>query len=73
MREDRWQNVVHAALLLEEQAAQLSPESAQARRLQVQLLLGSLLEVFPSSVDPVEDFEGFAVRKLAQALKRALE
>jgi hypothetical protein len=73
MREDRWQNVVNAALLLEEQAAQLSPESAQARRLQVQLLLGSLLEVFPSSVDPVEDFEGFAVRKLAQALQRALE
>lgn len=73
MREDRWQNMVHAALLLEEQAAQVSPESAQARRLQVQLLLGSLLEVFPSSVDPVDDFEGFAVRKLAQALQRALE
>ncbi len=73
MREDRWQNMVHAALLLEEQVVAADPASAQQRRRQVQVLLGSLLEVFPSSVDPVDDFEGFAVRKLAQALQRALE
>ena len=73
MREDRWQNMVHAALLLEEQVLAADPASAQQRRRQVQVLLGSLLEVFPSSVDPVDDFEGFAVRKLAQALQRALE
>ena len=73
MREDRWQNMVHAALLLEEQVTSADPASAQQRRRQVQVLLGSLLEVFPSSVDPVDDFEGFAVRKLAQALQRALE
>jgi len=70
MREDRWQNVVHAALLLEDRMA-LGPQR-EARLEDVQVLLGSLLEVFPSSVDPVEDFEGFAVRKLAQALQRAL-
>ncbi|HET9452586.1 MAG TPA: hypothetical protein VFO83_16970 [Aggregicoccus sp.] len=73
MREDRWLHMVHAALLLEEQLVQEHPVSAQERRRRVELLLGSLLEVFPSSLDPVDDFEGFAVRKLAQALQRALE
>jgi hypothetical protein len=74
MREDRWQNVVHAALLLEDRLALRppgrSPDAADLREAQV--LLASLLEVFPSSLDPVDDFEGFAVRKLAQALQRAL-
>ena len=73
MREDRWQHMVHAALLLEEQLGPGEPASAQERRRRVQGLLDSLLEVFPSSLDPVDDFEGFAVRKLAQALQRALE
>ena len=73
MREDRWQHMVHAALLLEEQLGQQDLASAQERRRRVQGLLDSLLEVFPSSLDPVDDFEGFAVRKLAQALQRALE
>jgi hypothetical protein len=73
MREDRWQHMVHAALLLEEQLGQQDLAAAQERRRRVQALLDSLLEVFPSSLDPVDDFEGFAVRKLAQALQRALE
>jgi hypothetical protein len=75
MREDRWQNMVHAALLLEEQVRGAPPGRTPTpeRRRQVQVLLDNLLEVFPSSVDPVEDFEGFAVRKLAQALQRALD
>jgi hypothetical protein len=41
-------------------------------RARLQEVLDSLLEVFPSSLDPVEDFEGFAVRRLAQALRRQL-
>jgi hypothetical protein len=71
MHEQRWLNVVHAALRLEDWLAAQAPGAAA--RSEVQVLLGSLLEVFPSSVDPVEDLEGFAVRKLAQALQRALE
>ncbi len=34
--------------------------------------LESTLEVFPSSVDPVEDFEGYAVRRMVQGLLAAL-
>ena len=66
-REDRWLHLVQGALRLEEGVA--SPASRVA---DVQALLDSLLEVFPSSVDPVDDFEGYAVRKLAQALRGAL-
>ncbi|MBF5044797.1 hypothetical protein FGE12_20530 [Aggregicoccus sp. 17bor-14] len=66
-REDRWLHLVQAALRLEEGDASAAPRVAD-----VQALLDSLLEVFPSSVDPVEDFEGYAVRKLAQALRSAL-
>ncbi|HYO72557.1 MAG TPA: hypothetical protein VEU33_41440 [Archangium sp.] len=35
--------------------------------------VNSLLEVFPSSVDPLEDFEGYAVRRMLLSLRRALE
>jgi hypothetical protein len=67
MREDRWQHLLHTAFLLEEEA------SLEERQRRVKVLLGSLLEVFPSSVDPVDDFEGYAVRRLAQVLLRTLE
>ncbi|QSQ19701.1 hypothetical protein JY651_30885 [Pyxidicoccus parkwayensis] len=77
MREDRWQHLVHTSLLLEEedgapQALEGLPAREERQR-RAKLLLGSLLEVFPSSLDPVEDFEGYAVRRLAQALLRTLE
>ncbi|WP_164021777.1 hypothetical protein [Pyxidicoccus trucidator] len=75
-REDRWQHLVHTAFLLEEEdsashAAGATPEPEERQR-RVKVLLGSLLEVFPSSLDPVEDFEGYAVRRLAQSLLRTL-
>jgi hypothetical protein len=35
-------------------------------------MLESFLEVFPSSVDPVDDFEGYAIRRVLLALRRAL-
>ena len=74
MRQDRWQSVVQAAFLLEE--AQVNevggPAAAQERLRRVQAMLDSLLEVFPASIDPVDDFEGFALRRLAQALRRTL-
>lgn len=76
MREDRWQHLLHAAHLLEEEdrAAHATGATAdlEARQRRVKVLLGSLLEVFPSSVDPVDDFEGYAVRRLAQVLLRTL-
>jgi len=52
----------------------LSPEAhAAARDRWVGTLLDNLLEVFPHTLDPVEDFEGYAVRRLAQALRRACD
>jgi hypothetical protein len=35
-------------------------------------MIESALEVFPETVDPVEDFEGYAVRRLLLALNAAL-
>jgi hypothetical protein len=62
-RQDRWQNLLATAMSLEANAS----DPAAVRR-----LLDSVLEVFPASLDPVDDFEGFAVRRLAQAFRQAL-
>ncbi len=65
-RVDRWQHLVTIALLLDESP----PEMATA---EVRALLHSVLEVFPKSIEPIDDFEAYAVRRLAAALLRALE
>lgn len=67
MRVDRWQNLLNAAELVEAGAPR-EADAALARR-----VLDNVLEVFPSGLDPVEDLEGYAVRRLALALRRALE
>lgn len=71
---DRWQNLTVGALRLEEQLALRDRRglSQTARAQLLQALLDNVLEVFPSTLDPVDDFEGFAVRRFAQALQRAL-
>lgn len=71
-RNDRWQNLVSRAFLLEEQlrgARSAVPPSGLKAAMDY---LESTLEVFPSSVDPVDDFEGYAVRRMAQGLLTAL-
>jgi len=71
-RNDRWQNLVSRAFLLEEQlrgAGGGAPPSGLKAAVDY---LESTLEVFPSSVDPVEDFEGYAVRRMVQGLLAAL-
>ena len=68
MREDRWQHLVHAAELLEEPGT-----DALKRRARLEVLLCSLLEVFPSTLDPVDDFEAWALRRFTQALRKSLE
>lgn len=63
-REDRWQNLVNAAFLL---------DSGRAGALQdATALVEHVLEVFGPTIDPVEDFEGYAVRRFALALREAL-
>jgi len=73
-RTDRWQSLVAGAFLLEETlASKEGPGDASGALPPALRYLDSLLEVFPSSLDPVEDFEGYAVRRMALALRRALE
>lgn len=68
-RTDRWQHLVSGAFSLD-QAEQLP--SAE-RRAQALAYLESVLEVFPSGLDPLEDFEGYAVRRAALSVLRALQ
>lgn len=71
MRDDRWQNLVQGAFDLSEKlSAGEAPAAARAE--EARRLLDSVLEVFGPSIDPVEDFEGYAVRRLALALREAL-
>jgi hypothetical protein len=73
-RTDRWQSLVTGAFLLEESLKATPPPSdTRPPRALAVSYLDSVLEVFPSSVDPVEDFEGYAIRRMALALRRALE
>jgi hypothetical protein len=73
-RTDRWQSLVAGAFLLEETLTSKEAAVREAGAIPPALrYLESLLEVFPSSVDPLEDFEGYAVRRMALALRRALE
>lgn len=67
-REDRWQHLVQVSFLLEARDAEPGPD----RRQSLCAVVDDLLEVFPSSVDPVDDFEAYAVRRFALALRRML-
>ncbi len=71
-RDDRWQNLVTGAFHLDDELASVRVRGSVARRRLAIEYLDSILEVFPSDLDPVEDFEGYAVRRLAQSLRRAL-
>jgi hypothetical protein len=68
-RDDRWQNLVSGAFRLGESEGRLQdgPSAAQALA-----YLDNVLEVFGPSIDPVTDFEGYAVRRMALALRQAL-
>lgn len=73
-RTDRWQSLVMGAFLLEETLGSKPGAGGAAGAIPPALrYLDSLLEVFPSNLDPLEDFEGYAVRRMALALRRALE
>ncbi len=68
-RMDRWQNLVNAAFLLDEAKDGAGPVRVERAR----AALENVLEVFPGSLDPVDDFEAWAVRRLALALHRTLQ
>ncbi len=59
-RQDRWQHLLSAAFSVEE---------AQDPDLEMERRVDSLLEVFPSDLDPVDEFEAYAVRRFALAVR----
>lgn len=61
-RFDRWQNLVSGAFRLSE----------SGKRREALAFLDNVLEVFGPGIDPVDDFEGYAVRRMALALRAAL-
>ena len=65
-KEDRWQHLVAGSFALAEEGGDAKDRLAAAER-----YLTSVLEVFPPGLDPVEDFEGYAVRRMALALLEA--
>jgi len=71
-RDDRWQNLVTGSFHLDDELGSVRVRGSVARRRLAIEYLDSILEVFPADLDPVEDFEGYAVRRLAQSLRRAL-
>lgn len=73
-RTDRWQSLVMGAFQLDEAlASRQEPSEGPGAAAHALRYLESLLEVFPSSVDPLEDFEGYAVRRMLLSLRHALE
>ncbi|WNG55568.1 hypothetical protein F0U59_12910 [Archangium gephyra] len=73
-RTDRWQSMVVGAFHLDETLGSKEvPGDGSGAAAHTLLYLDHLLETFPSSVDPLEDFEGYAVRRMLLSLRRALE
>jgi hypothetical protein len=62
---DRWGHLANAAFHLDEAS------DGDGRKAAL-VALDSVLEVFDVEADPVEDFQGYAVRRLALSLRRVL-
>lgn len=61
----RWASLSSLAFALD--------ELPSPRREDLAVALDTVLELFDEQLDPVEDFEGAAVRRFARSLQRALE
>lgn len=64
--ENRWGHLVNAAFHVE------STASTQGGIDATLALVDSALEVFGPEIDPVDDFEGYAVRRFLLAIQAAL-
>lgn len=63
---EKWKHLIYAAETLSERGR--NPHSIR----KVVECLNSIEEVFPKTLDPIEDFEGFALRQFVKALKSSL-
>ena len=66
VRVDRWQHLVSGAFRLTAAPVRAKPDEARD-------YLANVLEVFGPETDPVDDWEGYAVRRMALALRDAME
>jgi hypothetical protein len=64
----RWSHLVNLAFLLRGCEGGAAPERSRV----VLEAIDSALEVFPPETEPLEDFEGYAVRRLLLALRKTL-
>ena len=60
----RWEHLVGAAFRLD--------ETRDAELRDALAALDSVLEVFDAQLDPVDDFPGYALRRLASSLRRVI-
>lgn len=63
---EKWKHVIYTAEALSEMTR--DPASIE----NVIKCLDDIEEVFPKTLDPVEEFEGYALRQFSKALKSAL-
>ena len=68
-RDDRWAHLASLAFRIDEGQR----DALQERLTAAAALLDGATEVFPPSLDPLEDFEGYAVRRLLLALRTLIE
>jgi hypothetical protein len=69
MSEELWMSLVRAAHSLEEDVRDATPEAARERAFAT---VQTIVEIFPRTLDPFTEFEGYAVRQFAKALLAAL-
>lgn len=81
---NRWEHLIEIAFQLAESIDELDmgeagaadqadePQASRKRVAGALEALDALLEAFPGSIDPVEDVEGYGVRRMAVSLRRAL-
>lgn len=65
---DRWHQMIDGAELVSTRIGQLE-DCPQAHLDHAIEYLESVLEAFPSSIDPVQDLEGYAIRRMARAVQ----
>jgi hypothetical protein len=73
-RNDRWQHLCLITERIDRLSAEIKQGQDRARAMaELDALLESVTEVFSKDVDPVGDFEGYAVRQLVKAIRGWVE
>ena len=71
-RSDRWQSLIHASEHITFASSRDDFARSQESGFVVLEQVRSLKEIFGPALDPVDDFEGYAVRQLLKSLEAVL-